>query len=117
MPAELGNTNRRDGFLFREVVSLQLQLAGIDATARTGYLTDPEEPHSHLTGVADWAFEVRTQKRRDLAGALEEAQAAAEHDGKRHGVAIFKKFSAPTKDSYVVLPLQTFATLISKSQA
>ena len=97
-------------------------------TAVVGYLADHGWPNAErrvqggtrdrgdVAGVPGWTLELKATRTLDLAGAMTEAQLEADHAGTANYAAILKRRSHTIADSYVVVPLSTFAGMLSAKE-
>lgn len=60
------------------------------------------------------SIEIKATKALDLAGALNEAQAAARRNGDPVYAAVIKRRQHPTSEAYAVMPLSVFAELLAQ---
>ncbi len=67
-----------------------------------------------ITGITNWTFELKAERRLDLAGALAEAQLERTNAGTAWCAAIIKRRQKNIADAYVVMTLQQFCDLTSQ---
>ena len=66
-----------------------------------------------LIGISDhWTFEAKDHQTIDLAGFLDQAKTEALNAGTPNAAAIIKRRRKPVAESYVVMTLDQFATLL-----
>lgn len=110
---------RRRTFEFRQLVSLVLQVLDVPAQARpedvpsplSARLLEPKE-HSDITGIPGWLIKTRTATSKDLSGALDAAQQAAEQAGAEHHAVVWKRQGRAAQQSYVLMDLTTFGNIL-----
>jgi hypothetical protein len=114
---------RRRTFEFRQLVSLVFQVLDVPAQARpeeipsplSARLQEPKEP-SDILGIPGWLIKTRTATSKDLSGALDEAQEAAEQAGVEHHAVVWKRQGRAAQQSYVLLDLTTFGKILHDLQ-
>jgi|SRR5665213_2996628 len=67
-----------------------------------------------LDGLPGWVLELKCHARLDLAGWLDEAEVERVNARQPFAAVIAKRRGKPTKDSYVVMPLEQFARLTAE---
>jgi hypothetical protein len=114
--------DRRRAFEFRQLVALVLQVCDVPAQARQPRpttlherLEQPREA-SDVLGVPGWVLRTFTGQARDLSAGLDEAKTAAEESGADHFAAIWKRPRRAAQDSYVVMTLSQFGSLLAESK-
>jgi len=119
--------NRWRSARFREAVSLQLQVYGLEQATPTPIpgpralsesLSDDPPPLSHIEGVPGWAFGVHADVRQGerLGPQLDAAEQAARLTGREHfGVIAYRRERA-TSDAFAILTLSELAALILAAQ-
>ena len=114
-------SNRSKSTQFRELVSLYLQVQGIPAEPKPdnhgqlpAELRDGEA--GHIRGLDSWLVNVRNEGQRDLSGALDSAEVAAEIGGKPLSAVVFHRASRSPGEHYVLMSLDTFAKVLAMEQ-
>jgi hypothetical protein len=109
-------------FEFRQLVALVLKVLDVPAQARQPRpktlherLEKPQEA-SDILGIPGWILHTYTAQARDLSGALDQAQQAAEEAELPHFGTVWKRQRRAAQESYVVLTLGQFAILVAEAQ-
>lgn len=121
------NGNRWRGLRFRELVSLNLQLAGLQHAAPrppaplrkpSEALSGDERPeqHSDILGVPGWHLTTHSDLRDRWSVHLDAAEQAAALTGAQHAAIVCYRKARPTSDAYVVMTLATWARLVLAAQ-
>lgn len=110
-------TNRNKSLRFRELVALVLQAEGLPAVKKIepkllSEAIRDERERGGIQGISGWLINSRNEVTRDLSGGLDEAQKDAEHDGKAKCAVVWRRHGRPAGESYVVMPLTTFAAVL-----
>lgn len=120
--AESTTNPRRRTYEFRQLVALVLQVLDVPAQPRPEApqtlherLQEPRDP-SDITGIAGWLIRTHTATNRDLSGALDQAQQAAEEAGTPHFATVWRRHRRMAQDAYVVLTLTQFGMLVAESK-
>jgi hypothetical protein len=121
--AESTSNPRRRTFEFRQLVALVLQILDVQAQPRpeeTAHklherLQEPREA-SDILGVPGWLIHTHTAQNRDLSGALDQAQQAAQEAGAEHHATVWRRHRRPAQDAYVVMSLTEFGKLLRELQ-
>jgi hypothetical protein len=118
--AESTTNPRRRTFEFRQLVALVLQVLNVPAQPRPEApqklherLQEPRDP-SDITGVPGWLIRTHTATNRDLSGALDQAQVAAQEAEMPHFATVWRRHRRMAQDAYVVLTLQQFGSLLAE---
>jgi hypothetical protein len=114
---------RRRTYEFRQLVALVLQILDVQAQPRPEEkahklherLQEPKEP-SDILGVPGWLIHTHTAQNRDLSGALDEAQRAAQEAGAEHVATVWRRHRLPAQEAYVVMTLTQFGKVLHELQ-
>lgn len=95
-------------------------------TAVVGFLTEHGHPFAErraqhgnsdrgdVAGIAGWVIECKAEKSIELARYMDETAVERVNAGSSYGAAVVKRRGKSVGDSYVVMSLATFATLLAE---
>lgn len=121
MAAEIGNTALATGLDFRASVGDFLASVGVEITGLRGpgrrklseELAD-EWPNSDVKGIPDWTLSTNAGSSAAIGPALDKLRAGATLDRTRNFAAIFRRPAGRVTESFVIIPLDQFATLLRR---
>ena len=121
--------NKSKSYRWRTVVSLVLTTMGVLAVdgevvrpkrerrvRLSEYFAGPEdEPErGDIEGLRRFVINTRDQSKRDLSGALDEAHADAQHDGKQFYAVVFTRPGRDPREGYVLTRLDVFGSMVAE---
>jgi hypothetical protein len=113
--------NKLRGLRFRQLVALVLQTQGHPNAAakvdrvRLSDALRAEDPTGDIWGIPGWTILTKAQQSRDLSTALDDAEHRRVVDETQHGAVAFHRPGRPPEETYVLMTLQTFATVAAET--
>ncbi|WP_146067593.1 hypothetical protein [Cryobacterium sp. M25] len=109
--------NKTRSLRFRELVTLILQADGLPVIRKPEFKRLSEALRHELEsgdvqGIPGWLINTRNEMKRDLSGALDEAQLDAGRDNKLKSAVVWCRPGRGTGEAYVVMTLDTFSTAL-----
>jgi Holliday junction resolvase len=102
---------KRIGSEFERKVADYLQENGFPEADRR-YGAGVQQDKGDIVGVPGFTLECKNQKKIDLASFIDEALVEQGHAKTKYGVAVVKRRMRSIKDSYVVMTLEQWVSLI-----
>lgn len=120
-PAKINYSNRSRGMRFRQGVDLYLRLRGLPVSRkpdvrRLSEAFRDDAPRSAIWGLDGWHLRLRDDLKRDLPGEMDAAARDALHDGTPRYAVIWSRQVGEIPSSFVVLPLDVFADILTEGQ-
>ena len=103
----------RKGSQFEREVVAYLRANGHPYAERSYGAGRPDDV-GDVDGIPGWALELKNHRALELSTWMTEAEAERVNGRQRFAAVIFKRRNRPTRDSYVLLDLSTFARLLAE---